>query len=220
MLTVLAEPFPAATDPLFNLTFDPDFTFGSEAANLEYSILSAILGNPSPPDSASAPSPSQPPIPSSFQNSPWPPETLHTQPQYTQSGSANPYGSAFGDQVQLLIPPSDTTLTTSQSSPTFMSYSPTQGSPDLQYPPSYDQVQAGEVTGSIRPIPPRYPRDGVNPSPAVMVRAPSKETGSQSLVSSSHTSPSPGNSIHPSGPDHHSVRILFLPNFFAKLNIT
>lgn len=37
-------------DPLFNLAFDPAYTFGSEAANLEYSILSAILGNPSPPD--------------------------------------------------------------------------------------------------------------------------------------------------------------------------
>ncbi len=31
------------------------FTFGSEAANLEYSILSAILGNPSPPDSSATP---------------------------------------------------------------------------------------------------------------------------------------------------------------------
>ncbi|KIJ49658.1 hypothetical protein M422DRAFT_225584 [Sphaerobolus stellatus SS14] len=37
-------------DPLFNLTFDPAYTFGSEGANLEYSILSAILGNPSPTD--------------------------------------------------------------------------------------------------------------------------------------------------------------------------
>ena len=37
------------TNPLFNPTFDaPSFPFGSEAANLEYSILSAILGNPPP----------------------------------------------------------------------------------------------------------------------------------------------------------------------------
>ncbi|KAF8581608.1 hypothetical protein K439DRAFT_214703 [Ramaria rubella] len=45
-------PLPAVADPdpLFNLAFDPTYTFGSEAANLEYSILSAILGNPSPPD--------------------------------------------------------------------------------------------------------------------------------------------------------------------------
>jgi hypothetical protein len=34
---------------LFNPSFDASpFPFGSEAANLEYSILSAILGNPSP----------------------------------------------------------------------------------------------------------------------------------------------------------------------------
>ncbi|KAF8518791.1 hypothetical protein JB92DRAFT_2067026 [Gautieria morchelliformis] len=41
------------SDPLYNLAFDPTYPFGSEAANLEYSILSAILGNPSPPDDSS-----------------------------------------------------------------------------------------------------------------------------------------------------------------------
>lgn len=194
------DPFPATTDPLFNLNFDPNFAFGSEAANLEYSILSAILGNPSPPDSASAPSPSQPSITSALQSSAWSPEPLHTQPQYTQNGSANPYGSGFGDQVQLAIPSSETALPPSRSSPTFMSYSPTQGSPDLQYTPSYDQVQTGQVTGSMQSVPSRYTRDCGNPSPAVMVQ----ETGSQSLVSSSHPSPSPVNSIHPSSSDHHS----------------
>lgn len=35
--------FATPTDPLFNITFDPAYPFGSEAANLEYSILSAIL---------------------------------------------------------------------------------------------------------------------------------------------------------------------------------
>ncbi|KAF8678464.1 Transcription activator of gluconeogenesis [Rhizoctonia solani] len=38
--------FSTPTDPLFNITFDPTYTFGSEAANLEYSILSAILNQP------------------------------------------------------------------------------------------------------------------------------------------------------------------------------
>src|SRR5258707_11932467 len=38
-------------------SFDPNFPFGSEAANMEYSILSAILGNPSPPDSSATPPP-------------------------------------------------------------------------------------------------------------------------------------------------------------------
>lgn len=51
------------TDTLFNTSFDaPSFSFGSEAANLEYSILSAILGNPSegnlPLDSHSSTTPS------------------------------------------------------------------------------------------------------------------------------------------------------------------
>ncbi|KAJ1304532.1 hypothetical protein OPQ81_005673 [Rhizoctonia solani] len=38
--------FSTPTDPLFNITFDPTYPFGSEAANLEYSILSAILNQP------------------------------------------------------------------------------------------------------------------------------------------------------------------------------
>ncbi|CAE6471787.1 unnamed protein product [Rhizoctonia solani] len=38
--------FSTPTDPLFNITFDPAYPFGSEAANLEYSILSAILNQP------------------------------------------------------------------------------------------------------------------------------------------------------------------------------
>ncbi|KDQ21277.1 hypothetical protein BOTBODRAFT_25699 [Botryobasidium botryosum FD-172 SS1] len=40
------------SNQLFDLSFDPSYTFGSQAANLEYSILSAILGNP-PSDSQS-----------------------------------------------------------------------------------------------------------------------------------------------------------------------
>ncbi|TRM69393.1 hypothetical protein BD626DRAFT_473924 [Schizophyllum amplum] len=59
-----SEPF-APNDPMFNLTFDSNFPFGSEAANLEYTILSAILGNPSPPDSSSTPPPPSYPWPSS-----------------------------------------------------------------------------------------------------------------------------------------------------------
>ncbi|KIY74402.1 hypothetical protein CYLTODRAFT_416242 [Cylindrobasidium torrendii FP15055 ss-10] len=48
------DPIP---DPMFTPSYDPNFPFGSEAANLEYSILSAILGNPSPPDSNNTPPP-------------------------------------------------------------------------------------------------------------------------------------------------------------------
>ncbi|KAI0040010.1 hypothetical protein FA95DRAFT_1503447 [Auriscalpium vulgare] len=50
-------------DPMFNVPFDPSFPFGSEAANLEYSILSAILGNPSPEShSSNSPPPSAHPF--------------------------------------------------------------------------------------------------------------------------------------------------------------
>lgn len=55
--TVDAPAVEEITEPVFAPSFDPNFPFGSEAANLEYSILSAILGNPSPPDSANTPPP-------------------------------------------------------------------------------------------------------------------------------------------------------------------
>ncbi|KAI6026332.1 hypothetical protein BKA83DRAFT_4241930 [Pisolithus microcarpus] len=177
--TRATEPFPT-TDPLFNLSFDPQFPFGSEAANLEYSILSAILGNPSPPsDSASAPSPSQHAIPSGLQTRVL--EIKYNFPCPRQD-------------VMLGAPPSST----------FVSCSPTQQSPELQYPP-YNNMQAPQAEGSARPATSRYTRDVLTSAPpAVMVRAPSKETGSQSLVSSRHTSPSPENSAHQCGIDHHS----------------
>jgi hypothetical protein len=58
------------------------FTFGSEAANLEYSILSAILGNPSPPDSSATP-------PQDLQYSRWSSDpidlTSNLSPSYAES---------------------------------------------------------------------------------------------------------------------------------------
>ncbi|KAJ3724703.1 transcription activator of gluconeogenesis ERT1 [Lentinula raphanica] len=52
--------------PAFDVPFDSNFPFGSEAANLEYSILSAILGNPSPPQGeTTTPPPTYPGWPSS-----------------------------------------------------------------------------------------------------------------------------------------------------------
>ncbi|KAI6045960.1 hypothetical protein EDC04DRAFT_3053327 [Pisolithus marmoratus] len=196
VVTPLPEPFPAS-DHLFNLTFDPQISFGSEAANLEYSILSAILGNPSPPsDSASAPSPSQPSIPSGLHSSPWSPEPLHAQPQYTQNAAVNPYSSGFGDQVQLSVPSSDVILAAPPES-TFLSCSPPKTSRELHYSHSYDHMQALQAGGSARPVPSQYACD-------VLTSAPSKETGSQSLVSSRHTSPSPEDSTHPCGVGHHS----------------
>ncbi|KAG8710829.1 Transcriptional regulator of nonfermentable carbon utilization [Ceratobasidium sp. 394] len=50
--SLLPAGFSTPTDPLFNITFDPAYPFGSEAANLEYSILSAILNQQ--PDSGNS----------------------------------------------------------------------------------------------------------------------------------------------------------------------
>lgn len=62
-----------AKDPLSNTSLNtPSFTFGSEAANLKYSILNAILGDPSPeshPSSDSHSSASPPPAHHHFSTS-------------------------------------------------------------------------------------------------------------------------------------------------------
>lgn len=214
MSTSAAEPFPA-NDPLFNVSFDPNFTFGSEAANLEYSILSAILGNPSPPDSASgaAPSPSQPQLQSTLPNSTWSPEPLHAQPHY-QPGPQPSY--PFTEPPRLSIP-EPTLAATAQPTPTtaFISYSPTQFSRrsqdsagELSYSPSYPQGQS--VAPTTPSIPPRYPRDTSCTAPMGIVRVSSKEAGPYSLEPSAHPSPSSTTSTHQSSMDHHSVRRPFL----------
>ncbi|KAI0305435.1 hypothetical protein B0F90DRAFT_1697992 [Multifurca ochricompacta] len=78
-------------DPLSNPSFDPaSFPFGSETAKLEYSILSTILGNPSPevnpPADSYLPS-TPPPLPPSAH--PFP----HSSSEYDASWSGGPSGS-------------------------------------------------------------------------------------------------------------------------------
>ncbi|KAF9060652.1 hypothetical protein BDP27DRAFT_1452614 [Rhodocollybia butyracea] len=82
---------PTTSDSLlqenFEVPFDPNFPFGSEAANLEYSILSAILGNnnPSPPQGESTPPPTFASWPSSD-------PLLASQPStFMSSSAASPY---------------------------------------------------------------------------------------------------------------------------------
>ena len=212
----VAEPF-QSHDPLFNVSFDTNFTFGSEAANLEYSILSAILGNnPSPPESGgTAPSPSQPQqVPEPLPNSTWSPEPLHTQPQYMQATST--FGSPFGDQAQLSMPQTDA-LSASQQPSTFLaSYPPAQlyprtASPALQYPYAQPQPQ---MPVPSHPLAPHYSRNIINLGPSGIMRTPSRDTRSHSYESSSHTSPSP---TIQSG-DHHSVRVYFRTLYFTHLS--
>jgi hypothetical protein len=94
----LADPFFVPNDPMFNVSFDPNYSFGSEAANLEYSILSAILGNPSPPESSPPQQPYSSTLPSSS-NPEWP-----NDPQ--QPSQVDPYSeySAYPSQS---LPESD-----------------------------------------------------------------------------------------------------------------
>ena len=127
------ETFPQ-TDPMFNPSFDTSpFPFGSEAANLEYSILSAILGNPSPegnPPSDSHPSSTPPPsahpfsapppdYPTSWSDGANAPSLLPSEPS---NFLASPFIGARGastmfEDNRLTLPPTDRPQTGSGSSP-------------------------------------------------------------------------------------------------------
>jgi hypothetical protein len=125
-------------DPLLASTFDPVGSFaafGSEAANLEYSILSAILGNPSPPDSTGSP----PPAPSHAQYN-WPAEPL----DFTTS-----YASSYSDTQQLGMG-SDSVEPTSPTTQ-YLNYNYAQ--PQQKEDPTQDQ------SGPLHPLQPRFPLD-------------------------------------------------------------
>ncbi|KAH6914385.1 transcription activator of gluconeogenesis ERT1 [Coprinopsis sp. MPI-PUGE-AT-0042] len=140
----IQQPQPAATtipivetisqnDPLLASTFDPVGSFaafGSEAANLEYSILSAILGNPSPPDSTGSP----PPIPSHAQYN-WPAEPL----DFTTS-----YASSYSDTQQ-----------PSMASDSVVPTSPT--NQYLNYAFAQQNEEPQDQSGPLHPLQPRFP---------------------------------------------------------------
>ncbi len=87
--------------PLFNTSLNtPSFTFGSEAANLEYSILTAILGNSSPEGNA----------PSDHHSSSTPPLSVHSfstsSSEYPASWTGVPSNSLLpSDPDGLLLSP-------------------------------------------------------------------------------------------------------------------
>lgn len=129
-------------------SFDPNYTFTSEAANLEYSILSAILGNPSPPDSATTPPPD-------LQYPRWSSEsidmTANMSPPYTDS--------------QMSLQQSDSGLPNANgNSAHYLSYpfSPGQSaSPtELAYSASYSSQ-----TSAVQPLQGRYSVDHQSRSP-------------------------------------------------------
>ena len=125
--------------------YDPSFSFGSEAANMEYSILSAILGNHSPSEH-----PTSPPSPDQPSYSAWPIDY----PASSGLGTTN-YVPSFNESIQ--IP--DSSLSTSP--PNYLAYpyssqpTKTDDVPDqIHFPP----IQEPQPQGSLNPLPPRYPR--------------------------------------------------------------
>jgi len=158
----IAEPI-SPQDALLTTSFDPSFSFGSEAANLEYSILSAILGNPSPPDSASSP---PPPPPHSHYS--WPSESL----DFATSPKLGAYAAAYGD-TQPLSMASDV-LSSSPSTNHYLnnySYPKAQRQDGSQSPEvSYSSAPyAGQ--GALQHIQPRYPLDQRPRSPPASATA-------------------------------------------------
>ena len=78
-------------DLLLTTPFDPNFSFGSEEANREYSILSAILGNPSPTTHSSPTSPPPSLAPQNY--CAWPSDPFATSPQLSSANSD--YSAAY-----------------------------------------------------------------------------------------------------------------------------
>ena len=200
----LAEPFPP-DDHVFNLPFDPNFSFGSEAANLEYSILSAILGNPSPPESG----------PTEHGGS-WSTDTM-CQNQFGRSPTMDIGGYPSYDANQMSIQPSETTLT---ASPTFMDRYPPVApygqmqngqSPgqQIQYSPQFAQQQQPKrqsqfpsSTEPLHPLHPRYSREirnspGPTTAPTAFIgRSSSTDSIARAAMGTSSPSDSPVSSSH------------------------
>ncbi|KAJ7680566.1 transcription activator of gluconeogenesis ERT1 [Mycena polygramma] len=181
-----APPAPAPppfdpSDQMFTpVPFDPNlsFPFGSEAANLEYSILSAILGNPSPPETTHTPDPSAPSYSS------WPSDDPM---DFTASRNSNDFGASYPEQ-QISVQPSDTTLSTSPTT-SFLTY-------PYPQPPEQDSLQyASQYPQEMHPLQPRYPLNGRPRSPHLS----DKEMGQRGMLS-----PSQPTFAHAAPPDHQS----------------
>ena len=168
-------------DPLLASTFDPVATFspfGSEAANLEYSILSAILGNPSPPDSTGSPPPPQ------HAQYNWPAEPLDFATSYT---------SSYSDGQQLAMPP-DSGLSTSPTNQ-YLNYAFAQRNEEPVTTATTSQVQSGP----LHPLQPRFPLDQRPRSPPAGPLMYEGESSSKGLLTPplSNASPISTSSVPP-----------------------
>lgn len=142
-------------------SFDPNFPFGSEAANLEYSILSAILGNPSPPDSSTSPPPDLP-------YSRWPAESIDLTSSLTPTYA----------ESQMSIQPSDSSLSNANGHAAhYLTYPFPSGQqaagPELAYQASYSSE-----TSPVQQLQGRYPAEQRSGSPVGSIQLPSKDAAS------------------------------------------
>ncbi|KAF8348318.1 transcription activator of gluconeogenesis ERT1 [Amanita rubescens] len=141
-----ADPF-SQNDPLLSSSFDPaTFAFDSEVAGLEYSILSAILGNPSPPASETSPPPQQQPYPS------WSSDPV----DFTTSPKLSGYASSYSDTQISSLPLKSTLTAISSGGPPYLAYGYTQQRSEdieLQYQSQYSSNQPPDFTSSITATP-------------------------------------------------------------------
>ncbi|KAJ7287834.1 transcription activator of gluconeogenesis ERT1 [Mycena rebaudengoi] len=174
-----AEPSPAAPPPPAEPPFDPSdqmfnsvpfdsgfpFQFGSEAANMEYAILSSILGTrASPPEVSRTP----PPLPDAPYTT-WPSDDPMEFGPSQRLGGATEFAPPYPDQ-QIAVQPSDTTLSTSPTA-NYLTYS-------YQQPPDQDQPQyPSQFQQELHPLQPRFPLDGRPRSPTLTSISPSQSAG-------------------------------------------
>ncbi|KAG6837506.1 Transcriptional regulator of nonfermentable carbon utilization [Arthromyces matolae] len=149
------------TDVLLATAFDPGFAFGSEAANLEYSILSAILGNPSPESITSPPSPD----PSQTYSS-WASDAVeYPTAQSLGSLTSYPYGNSQ------LAPPSEAPVPSSPSNPSqyltypYVTQQPPSTADEIEEPIDLSSYESNQPEQPLHPLQPRYPLDARPRSP-------------------------------------------------------
>lgn len=123
--------------------YDPEFSFGSEAANLEYSILCAILGNPSSSESVTS---------------------LNSPTQASQASPVQPgYSSWPPDQVDYTSYPQINVQSEPSNPAPYLPYqyanptSPQQQQSEEQL--SFPQFQSPRPQAPLHPLQPRFPLD-------------------------------------------------------------
>ncbi|KLO09241.1 hypothetical protein SCHPADRAFT_879599 [Schizopora paradoxa] len=238
----------SATDSIFSVPFDPSYSFGSEAANLEYSSLSALLGLGNYGADNAFVSPENPPSnqygPQQFANASWPAEPSQQQimPQQPYSGVpapnaydmgfANPQNGQYISQQQygassLATPPTDQQMQmqiAGQMPPNVANRYPT---PDLGYPSISTQPSQ-----SFTPQPQQPPQHSIprHETPSTL-NAPSITSRPSNQSVSSLVSPPTSDSPVSATSVYHAITkaydytesyhflMKFLPTRFGKIDI-